>query len=243
MSAPAVFELDRVTKRYGDKPVLKEVTLSIAPGTITTVLGPSGAGKSTLLRLLCLLEQPDSGALRFDGTPADMRSLAQRRRISMCFQRPALFNRSVRDNVALGPALHGHDRAASDALVMRTLARFGLENLAQARARTLSGGEAQRVALARALVLQTDVLLLDEPTANLDPFNVQLIERAIREIQRERALSVVWVTHNLQQALRLDGNTLLLIDGRLIETGPTARFFAAPQQPQSRDFLSGAFVW
>lgn len=243
MTAPALFALDAVSKNYGGRPVLNAVTLQIARGSVTTVLGPSGAGKSTLLRLLCLLEQPNSGQLHFDGAPADITSLAQRRRVAMCFQRPALLNRSVRENVALGPALHGHERAASAALVTETLLRFGLEKLSEARAHTLSGGEAQRVALARALVLRTEVLLLDEPTANLDPFNVQLIERAILDLQREHARTIVWVTHNLQQAHRLDGTSLLLIDGRLVETAPTQQLFAAPQHTQTQAFLSGDFVW
>jgi tungstate transport system ATP-binding protein len=119
----------------------------------------------------------------------------------------------------------------------------GLSHLAQANARTLSGGEIQRVALARALVIEPTVLLLDEPTANLDPYNVKLIEQIITEVNREAGTTVVLVTHNVFQAKRLAHRTGLLLEGRLVEIAETATFFSAPTDPRTRAFVQGDMVY
>jgi tungstate transport system ATP-binding protein len=159
----------------------------------------------------------------------------------MVFQRPVLLSRSVRANVAYGLRLRGErdGRARIDA----ALERVGLSALADAQPRTLSGGEMQRVALARALVLEPRALLLDEPTANLDPANVRLIEHLVREQHDMFGTTIILVTHNIFQARRLATRVGLMLDGELIEVAPADDFFNTPQDPRTISFLSGDFVY
>jgi tungstate transport system ATP-binding protein len=244
MSQP-LYTLHDVEQTYGPRTVLRIPALTIGQGDIFALVGPSGAGKSTLLRLLALLEAPARGQVYFhaDGRPVSYAtaSTAERRQVTMVFQRPVLLSRSVRANVAYGLRLRGqrNSRPRIDAV----LARVGLTNLADARPRTLSGGEIQRVALARALVLEPRVLLLDEPTANLDPYNVRLIEDLIREQHDTYNTTIVLVTHNVFQARRLATHVGLLLDGELIEVAPADTFFTAPQDPRAAAFVSGDLVY
>jgi tungstate transport system ATP-binding protein len=166
--------------------------------------------------------------------------LALRREVTTVFQRPVMLAGSVRDNVAFGLRLRGQGAAGQ---VDAALARVGLTALAGAPAGALSGGEAQRTALARALVVQPRVLLLDEPTANLDPYNVGLIEALVREENRERGTTVVVVTHNVFQARRLAHRAALLLAGQLVEAAPVEQFFAAPQDPRTGAFVRGEMVY
>lgn len=234
-----LYQLRSIQHRYGNRTVLDLPSLDIQGGEILSIVGPSGSGKSTLLRLLQFLEQPTAGSITFDGTAIDHQPpLGIRRRVATVFQRPMLLDRSVRDNVAFGLRIR---RAREiDRLVDNALDRVGLLKYAREKARTLSGGEAQRAALARAIVLQPDVLLLDEPTANLDPYNVGLIENLIREHGR---LTIVLVTHNVFQAKRLADRVGLLLNGKLIELASTDRFFSAPIDPRTRSFTNGEMVY
>ncbi len=240
-----IYRLRGMAQVYGARTVLEVPRLDVQAGEVLAVLGPSGAGKSTLLRLLGLLEAPARGEVRFHtgarwATHADART-EERRQIAMVFQRPALLSRSVRANVAYGLRVRGEKDAR--ARIEAVLRRVSLDRLAKARAHTLSGGEAQRVALARALVLEPRVLLLDEPTANLDPANVRLIEGLIREQNAQFGTTIVLVTHSIFQARRLATRCALLIDGALVEVAPAAQFFDAPRDPRTRAFLSGEFVF
>jgi len=236
-----MYELDRVVKRYAGRTVLDVPRLSVAEGRTLAVLGPSGAGKSTLLRILNFLEPPDAGALRFDGVlvPPAGPPLAARRMVTTIFQRPLLLDASVWDNVAYGLRIR---RRNDKERVAGAIERIGLSHLARAAGRTLSGGEQQRVALARALVFAPRVLLLDEPTANLDPKNVALIEAIVRE-QRAGGTTVVIVTHNLFQARRLADDVALLIDGALVEAGTAATLFEQPRDPRTAAFCQGRMVY
>jgi tungstate transport system ATP-binding protein len=164
--------------------------------------------------------------------------LELRRRVATVFQHPMLLDRSVRDNVAFG--LRIRRIRESDRRIETALDRVGLLNYARAKARTLSGGEAQRVALARAIVLQPTVLLLDEPTANLDPYNVGLIENLIRDHDR---MTIVLVTHNVFQAKRLADRVGLLINGQLIELASADQIFNSPIDPRTRSFINGEMVY
>ena len=235
---PRLLSVTGLRKRYGAREVLRIDALDIDQGSVLALVGPSGAGKSTLLRLLCELETPDAGALVFE-TPG-----AARTRVAMCFQRPALLDRSVRDNVRVALAFH---RRRDDARVDALLAALGLQALTRANAHTLSAGEAQRVALARALALDPELLLLDEPTASLDPANIALIERVVADEQRRTGASVVWVTHNLGQARRMTeamlGRVALLLDGAVVATASTAAFFDAPADSRVAAFVRGDMVW
>lgn len=241
----AVYQLHGVTQRYGDRKVLSIDALTIRPGEILALVGPSGAGKSTLLRLLAFLETPADGTIRFQSRPVTPHwpDLPARRKVGLVFQRPHLLQRSVRDNIRYSLRIRGERGGAIDRRVDELIERLGLGKVSDAAARSLSGGEAQRVALARALVTQPDVLLLDEPTANLDPTNINLIESMVRHANETRRTTVIIVTHNIFQARRLAHRTGLLMAGRLVELAPTERFFTTPAQPETAAFVRGELVY
>ena len=239
-----LFELRGVVKRYGPRAVLTVDRLDIRRGEMLAVVGPSGAGKTTLLRLLNFLESSTEGAIRFGDAVvqgAQPVPLALRRRITTVAQRPVLLRRSVEANVAYGLRLRGHRHFAQE--VAAALAEVGLTELAKQPARTLSGGEAQRVALARAMILRPDALLLDEPTANLDPYNVGLIEQIITRLNREHGTTIVLVTHNVFQAHRLAERVALMLEGRIVEVAATETFFNAPADPRTGAFVRGEMVY
>ncbi len=238
--AKVVYRLSGVIKVYHDRRVLDIASLDIYRGEILALVGPSGAGKSTLLRLLNFVEPPTSGHLSFSGYDWDGKSpipLFLRRRVTTVFQQPLLLDRSVEANVGYGLRLRGLRDGKEQ--VQDVLRRVGLLHLATQRARTLSGGEMQRVSLARAMVLQPDVLLLDEPTANLDPYNVRLIEAIVRSLNCEQGTTMVLVTHNIFQARRLAHRVGLLLDGQLIEVDERERFFEQPQDARTVAFIRG----
>jgi tungstate transport system ATP-binding protein len=239
-SRPPAFELAGLRHRYGKRTVLAVEHLAIERGETLGLIGPSGAGKSTLLRLLQGLERPSEGVIRIDGAPMPYPlPLPLARRITSVFQRPIMLDRTVRDNVLFGPEVRGRkDRGRAEPL----LERLGLSHLASTPARRLSGGEVQRVALARAMAVEPDVLLLDEPAANLDPANVARVETFIRDVQ-SRGTTILLVTHNTHEARRLAHRTLLLIEGAVVETGPTAAFFESPAEARTRAFLAGELVY
>lgn len=238
-----VYSLDHVLQQYNGRTVVNIAELAIRPGEILALVGPSGAGKSTLLRLLAFLERPAGGHLQYHGRTVTEQwpDLAARRRVTLVFQRPQLLHRSVAANVALGLKLRGQDGVA--ARVAEILQQVGLAELAQAQAHTLSGGEMQRVALARALIFQPDVLLLDEPTANLDPYNVKSIEQIVRQANQNQGTTMVMVTHNTFQARRLADRVGLLLNGRLVEVAATEDFFERPAQPETAAFLCGDIIY
>jgi tungstate transport system ATP-binding protein len=239
-----IYHIRELAKAYNGRRVLQVDELEIRRGEIFALVGPSGAGKSTLLRLLNFLEPPTFGAIRFLGTeftPERSVSLDIRRRVTTVFQRPVLLNRSVWANVAYGLKLRG--RRDSDARIGKTLELVGLADLADQKARTLSGGEAQRVALARAMVLNPEVLLLDEPTANLDPYNVGLIEDIVRRLNQDQGTTLVLVTHNVFQARRLAQRVALMLEGRLVEVADVEEFFESPRDSRTRAFIRGEMVY
>ena len=238
----AIFRLDGVSQVYAGRTVLDIESLEVQEGEILALVGPSGAGKSTLLRLLNFLESPAAGRILYRGRLAQGSAtpLEVRREVTSVFQRPLLQRASVWSNVCYGLRLRGLHSDGQAGAMLRTV---GLEELARAPARQLSGGEMQRVALARALVIRPRVLLLDEPTANLDPYNVGLIEQIIRTENTERGTTVVLVTHNVFQAHRLAHRTGLLLAGRLVELADTERFFGTPADPRTAAFVSGEMVY
>lgn len=236
-----LYRLESVRHRYGSRLVLDVPALEVREGETLAVLGPSGAGKTTLLRLLQFLESPSSGELLFDGARIrDPIPLATRRRVTTVFQRPIVLDRSVRANLGYGRWVRGlpPDQAEEDAL----LDALGLTHLGRTPARLLSGGEVQRVAIGRALACHPEVLLLDEPTANLDPRNVRLVEELIQARQR-LGVTVVLATHQVFQARRLAHSAAVLIDGEQIEWGPAASLLKEPADPRTRAFLTGDMVY
>lgn len=239
-----VYRLDNVVKAYGARMVLDIKSLEVHRGEILGIIGPNGAGKSTLLRLLDFLEPPSRGRMRFGDYVLDgvgPPPLELRRRVTTVFQRPVLLSATVFDNVAYGLRVRGIKEV--DQRVHAVLKQVRLGRFARAPVRILSGGEAQRVALARALVIEPEVLLLDEPTANLDPANVALIEGIVRRVNEERGTTIVLVTHNVFQARRLAHRVALLLDGQVVEVGPTRTFFEAPQDPRTAAFVRGDMIY
>lgn len=237
-----VYTLRQATQTYDGRTVLAVDRLAVHRGEILAVVGPSGAGKSTLLRLLAFLERPAEGEMTFQGRLAgpEWPDLDARRRVTLVVNPPQLLRRSVRDNVAYGLRVRGARQPGEQ--VAAALAEVGLADLAGVPAASLSSGERQRVALARALVLRPDVLLLDEPTANLDPGNVSLIERIIRRRNVDGATTVVMVTHDVFQARRLAHRVMLLLDGAVVEVAAADDFFQRPQLPQTAAFVRGDLI-
>ncbi|MFQ6118220.1 MAG: energy-coupling factor ABC transporter ATP-binding protein [Candidatus Bipolaricaulia bacterium] len=238
--------------------VLHGIDLEVNRGEDFCLLGPSGAGKTTLLRLLNLLCKPTSGEIRFNfkaESPARDGELELRRRMAMVFQEPALFDTTVWGNVAYGllsrmglmtrvkerwaGLLNG--RSDLDRRVREVLEAVGLAGFERRPAPSLSVGERRRVALARALVVEPELLLLDEPTANLDPRNTALIESLIERSNRA-GTTIVLATHDMNQARRLGDRVALLLDGRIIEEGPVERIFQAPEDGRTRAFIRGELV-
>jgi tungstate transport system ATP-binding protein len=166
--------------------------------------------------------------------------IALQREITLVFQRPLLLDTTVEQNVTYGLRLRGQ---RDEQRVQAMLELLGLQHVAHARAMTLSGGEIQRVALARALVLQPRVLLLDEPTANLDPYNVGLMETAITALHKQSGCTVIVATHNLHQARRLTDHTLMFLDGEMIEAGLTEHVLDGGTDKRTRAFISGEMVY
>ncbi|MBN2225985.1 MAG: ATP-binding cassette domain-containing protein [candidate division Zixibacteria bacterium] len=201
---------------------------------IYNLIGPSGAGKSSLLRLLNRLDEPTEGEVRFFDKPlAEYPPTELRRMVSMLFQTPYLFPGTVRDNLQFCCC------DLTDDKIGQLLTRVGLdESFAGKDADDLSGGERQRVAIARALSLEPEVLLLDEPTASLDPTSSQTIEDLILRLSEELCLTTIIVTHHPNQALRLGGETLFLVKGRLVETGKTEKVLKDPETELARKYIN-----
>jgi tungstate transport system ATP-binding protein len=246
LASPAspLYQLEGIKQVYNGRCVLEIDDMSIYSGEILALVGPSGVGKSTLLRLLNFLEPPTQGTVNFHGHPFNNKQempLTNRRRVTTVFQRPFLLNRSVTANVQYGLKLRGQRDGTMQ--VEQALKQVGLLDLAGQKAKTLSGGEAQRVALARAIVIQPEVLLLDEPTANLDPANVAMIEDIVRHLNQQQSTTMVLVTHNIFQAKRLAHRVAFLLEGKIVETADADTFFTSPQDPRTAAFVGGEMVY
>jgi tungstate transport system ATP-binding protein len=237
------YRLEGLGKVYGKREVCHVEHMVVPRGSITVLMGPNGAGKSTLLRLMGFLEPPTTGKVIFGDTTflnGKLPPLEVRRRVTMVFQTPVFFRGSVEQNVAYGLKLRGW--ANVKARVQEILEALNLTHLARARVGSLSAGEAQRVAVARALVFEPSVVLLDEPTANLDPQSVALVEASIIQAVNERGTTVVLVTQNVFQAERLANDVAFMLDGKLIEVGPAESIFALAEDHRTRAFVRGEMV-
>ena len=239
------FVIRDLLKTYNDRHVLDIPDLEIRAGELMAVVGPSGAGKSTLLRLLHFLELPNRGLIAYSHNGVErVRSgaavpIAVRRQIAMVFQRPEMVHGSVRDNVELGLRFRGVDDRER---VRQAMEWVDIAHLAEADVSELSGGELQRAALARVLAVRPDVVLFDEPTANLDPANVFLVERMILKM-KDAGTTIVLVTHNVFQARRLADRVAFLLEGKLVEVSDAEKFFSEPLDPRSRAFVNGEMVY
>ena len=236
----SLIEVVGLNHRYGERKVLENINLNINKGEAFALIGPTGAGKTTLLRLIDLLEKPISGEIYFDGvdvTESNEARLRARRRMAFVLQKPQVFNLSVYDNVACGLKWRGEkkDRIAKKIVHIREI--VGLGSYRNRNARTLSGGEAQRVALARAMVIEPEILLLDEPTANLDPGSTAKIEQLISYISEQRNITLIMATHDMPQGQHLADRIGVLLDGKIVQTGDANRVFRSPQDEEVANFV------
>jgi molybdopterin-binding protein len=221
--------VENVWQTAGKKTILRGIDMEFTPGTVNVILGPNGAGKSTLLRLLGLLDKPGQGDIFYDGLSLGAMSRRQqtalRRRCGFVFQSPLLLAGSVTANLRFGPRLR--NRHVGDAEIGQVLEKTGLSGRQGQEARLLSGGEKQRLQLARIMLLDPDLYLLDEPTANLDPLSVKNIETAIARLARE-GKTVILATHNLVQARLLAGMIVFLKGGSLVQAGAADEVLSRP---------------
>jgi phosphate transport system ATP-binding protein len=247
-----VVDLEQWSVWFGTTQALAEVTLRMQPGSVTALIGPSGCGKSTLLRSINRLNDGVAGLrhdghIRLDGEDihdARTDTSVLRQRVGMVFQRSNPFPKSVFDNVTYGARLNGMtDRRELEALAERSLRRAALFDEVKDRlhesALRLSGGQQQRLCIARALANDPDVLLLDEPASALDPVATMRIEELLYDLRRD--VTIVIVTHNLQQAARVSDRTAFLLAGRLIECDDTSRLFTSPREPRTEAYITGRF--
>ncbi len=237
---------------YGAKQALHDISLIIPARAVTALIGPSGCGKSTFLRSINRMNDivpgiRHSGRITLDGENIYDRGIdatALRQRVGMVFQRWNPFPKSIYENVAYGPRINGRlTRAELDALVESSLRRAALWDEVKDRLRHsalgLSGGQQQRLCIARALANEPEVLLLDEPASALDPIATQKVEELLYELKRE--LTVVIVTHNLQQAARVSDHTAFFFMGKLVEVGLTERIFTSPREDRTDAYITGRF--
>ncbi|MFO7769305.1 MAG: phosphate ABC transporter ATP-binding protein PstB [bacterium] len=237
---------------YGDNAAVCDVSLDIPKGQVTAIIGPSGCGKSTFLRAINRMNDlipiaHTKGGLCFDDQDIhseDVDVVELRKRVGMVFQKPNPFPKSIFDNVAYGPRIHGvKNRNKLDQLVEESLVKSALWDEVKDRlednALGLSGGQQQRLCLARALAVDPDILLMDEPTSALDPKSTASIENLIGELRG--SYTIIIVTHNMQQAARVSDRTAFLYEGYLIEYGDTEQLFTRPREKQTEDYVTGRF--
>lgn len=249
---PGTIEARSFSFWYGKKQALKNITMAIPPRAVTALIGPSGCGKSTFLRSINRLNDlipsiRHEGDLCLDGTnvfDSSIDVVALRQRVGMVFQRWNPFPKSIYENVAYGPRINGvADGASLDEIVERSLRRAAIWDEVKDRLRNiatgLSGGQQQRVCIARALANQPEVLLLDEPASALDPGSTQKIEELLYELKRE--LTIIIVTHNLQQAARASEFTGFFFTGELVEFGSTEQLFTSPREERTDAYITGRF--
>jgi phosphate transport system ATP-binding protein len=237
---------------YGKKQALKNIQMAVPPRAVTALIGPSGCGKSTFLRSINRLNDlipgiRHEGDLCLDGQSIFDKGIdvvALRQRVGMVFQRWNPFPKSIYENVAYGPRINGISSGETlDEIVERSLRRAALWEEVKDRLRTsalgLSGGQQQRVCIARALANQPELLLLDEPASALDPSSTQKIEELLYELKQE--LTIIIVTHNLQQAARASDHTAFFYIGELVEFGPTEEMFTRPREARTEAYITGRF--
>jgi phosphate transport system ATP-binding protein len=246
---------DHLSAFFGDTPAVKDVSISIPQNAVTAIIGPSGCGKSTLLRCFNRMHETVPGA-RVEGSVEILGSsiygdgsspIAVRRHVGMVFQRPTPFpTMSIRANVAAGLRVDAKShatRGGTSEIVEEALQRAGLwaevKDRLDESAIALSGGQQQRLCIARALATRPRVILLDEPTASLDPLSTQKVEELVYELRQ--TVTVVIVTHNMQQAARVSDGTAFLLMGELVEFAPTRQLFTAPRDPRTESYITGRF--
>ncbi len=245
------FGISKANLYYGNFHALKDINLSITSNEITAFIGPSGCGKSTLLKSLNRMNDlvegcKITGDFLLDGKDIyeDMDVNLLRKRVGMVFQKPNPFPMSVYDNIAYGPRTHGiHSKSKLDEIVEKSLLQAAiwdeLKDRLKKSAFGLSGGQQQRLCIARALAVQPEVILMDEPTSALDPISTSRIEDLALELKKD--YTIIMVTHNMQQALRVSDKTAFFLLGEVIEYGETEQIFSMPKEKRTEDYITGRF--
>jgi len=252
MSENSKIKVSDLNLFYGDNQALKDVSLDIRSNAITAFIGPSGCGKSTFLKTLNRMNDlvdnvRIEGEVLLDGEniyAPGVDTTILRKRVGMVFQQPNPFPMSIYDNIAYGPRVHGiRDKKSLDRIVEESLRGAAIFEEVKDRLKKsalgLSGGQQQRICIARALAVCPEVLLMDEPTSALDPISTSKIEDLMEELKKK--YTVVIVTHNMQQAVRVADDTAFFLLGELIEFGDTKRLFAYPQDKRTEDYITGRF--
>lgn len=236
---------------YGKFQALKKINLDIKEKEITALIGPSGCGKSTFLKTLNRMNDLEEGvriegSIAFDGKDifAEIDPISLRHRVGMVFQQPNPFPKSIYDNIAYGPRIHGVTKKSElDEIVERSLRQAAiwdeLKDRLNKSALGLSGGQQQRLCIARTLAVQPEVILMDEPTSALDPISTMKIEDLALELKKN--YTIVIVTHNMQQAARISDKTAFFLLGELIEFNKTKQLFANPSNPKTEEYITGRF--
>ena len=246
------FTVQNMDLYYGSFHALKNINLNIASGEITAFIGPSGCGKSTFLKSLNRMNDlvegcKITGDIRLMGQNIYDKSMdvsVLRRRVGMVFQKPNPFPMSVYDNIAYGPRTHGVKKKAElDEIVEKSLRDAAiwdeLKDRLKKSALGLSGGQQQRLCIARALAVKPEVILMDEPTSALDPISTSKIEDLVMDIKKD--YTIVMVTHNMQQAVRVSDTTVFFLLGEIIESGATGQIFSVPKDKRTEDYITGRF--
>ena len=252
MSMAPVISVKKLCLWYGSHQALKDISIEIPKNSITALIGPSGCGKSTFLKTLnrmndLVADVKISGSVKYNGTDifdpsTDVNEL--RRQIGMVFQKPNPFPMSIYDNVAYGPRTHGiRNKAKLDDIVERSLIDAAIWDEVKDRLKKnalgLSGGQQQRLCIARALAVEPEVLLMDEPTSALDPIYTSAIEDLAMELKEK--YTIVIVTHNMQQAVRISDRTAFFYLGEMVEYAPTDQLFSNPQSKKTEEYITGRF--
>ena len=245
------FDISNLNLHYGDFHALKDVNMQIEANKITAFVGPSGCGKSTFLKTLNRMNDlvencKIDGKVLLDGTDIykDMDEITLRYRVGMVFQQPNPFPKSVYDNVAYGPRIAGIKKKSQlDEIVERSLRQAAiwdeLKDRLHKSALGLSGGQQQRLCIARTLAVEPEVILMDEPTSALDPISTSKIEDLAMELKKD--YTIVMVTHNMQQAVRVSDNTAFFLLGEVIEYNDTEKLFSIPSDKRTEDYITGRF--
>jgi tungstate transport system ATP-binding protein len=231
--------LEKLYKNYDELKALNNLTFDAHQGQLISLVGANGSGKTTLLRIIAGLDFPNSGKIIFNEKELNINDL--RKIATLVFQKSTMFNTTVFKNVSFGLKVRDVDNKKIRKKVFDSLASVSLQGFDNKKANNLSGGEQQRVALARAFIIEPQILLLDEPTANLDPSNAIIIENTIKKILERKSCIVMMATHNLHQARRLSSFIAHLHYGRIVEFSKSEEFFTQPANKITQKFVSGEF--